>query len=140
MLDSHAPVGNFTSVIGELEAEHLRLKSDLAAASAPINVVTIHPTAIDRYLRVVDDMTAAIETGEHEQLSGSIRDLIETATVNRTEKGEALHIVVQGRLASLLETPVFPSEKMSGVKVVARDRYRFLPHDANLRFLLRSSA
>jgi hypothetical protein len=61
-------------------------------------------------------------------------------TVARTEPGEALKIEVQGRLAALLEAPVFPSGSLSRVKVVAGARYRLYAHQPNLRYLIQCSA
>ena len=119
MLSSNAPVESFTAAIAGLETEKRRLQAELTALSEPINVVTVHPQAVARYLSLVEELGAVIRSGASEELTASVRELIERATVFRTEPGEPLNIVVHGRLAALIGAPVFPEGSMSGVKLVA---------------------
>jgi site-specific DNA recombinase len=120
MLESSAPVGGFTAAISELEIKQKRLKAELADLAEPINVIALHPQAQAKYLQIVDDLAAAIrERKPGTEMADSIRELIETVTVTKTEPGDYLKVEVQGRLAALLEAPVFPTGSLSGVKVVA---------------------
>jgi hypothetical protein len=52
-------------------------------------------------------------------MANSIRELVESVTVTKTQPGEPLKIEVQGKLAALLEAPLFPTGSLSGVKMVA---------------------
>jgi hypothetical protein len=121
MLASSAPVESFTAAIGEMDAGQRRLKSELSSLQEPVNVVVVHPEALARYQRVVDDLAAAVRDRKDSETALALRELIETATVLRTEPGEPLSIDVQGRLAALLQAPAFPSGSLSGGKVVARE-------------------
>ncbi len=73
-------------------------------------------------MTIVNDLAKALrEQRPGSEMAASIRELIETATVIRTEPGQPLIIDVRGRLAGLLKTPVFPETTVSGGKVVARE-------------------
>jgi site-specific DNA recombinase len=120
MLESNAPIESFTAAIGELEARKNRIKTELANLAESVNVIALHPQAQAKYLRIVDDLAATIRDRKPgTEMANAIWELIESVTVVKTEPGEALKIDVQGRLAALLDAPVFPSGSMSGVKVVA---------------------
>jgi site-specific DNA recombinase len=120
MLSSSAAVESFTSAIGNLEGEQQRLKSELSNLPEAVNVVSLHPAAQAKYLRVVDDLAAAIRDRKPaSEISVAIRDLIETVTVMKTAPGEPLKIDVQGKLAALLHAPLFPAGSLSGGKLVA---------------------
>jgi hypothetical protein len=94
----------------------------------PVGVIALHPQAQANYLRIVDDLAAAIRDRKPgTEIANSIRELIETVTVTKTEPGESLKIEVQGKLAALIEAPVFPTGSLSGVKVVAGERYSMYP-------------
>ncbi len=122
MLSSTAAVGTFTDAIDALELDKKRLQQELASIEEPINVVEIHPAAQTRYLAIVGSLTAAIrDKRPTSEMHESIRELIETATVVKTEPGSPLIVDVKGRLGALLKTPVFPDSQMSGVKMVARE-------------------
>ncbi len=125
MLSSSAAVESFTDAISSLEADKRRLADELQKLSGPVNVVAIHPAAQARYLTIVNDLAKALrEQRPGSEMAASIRELIETATVIRTEPGQPLIIDVRGRLAGLLKTPVFPETTVSGGKVVAREGTR----------------
>jgi site-specific DNA recombinase len=128
MLDSDAPVSAFTGKIAALEAERVELNGELAGLAAPANVVALHPAAQEHYLQLVDNLAAAVKarSGDSEMVA-SIRELIDSVTVHRTEPGEPVRLKVNGRLAALLGAPAFPEGSVSGVKMVARARYGMNP-------------
>jgi hypothetical protein len=53
----------------------------------------------------------------------------ESIVVHRTEPGEPIRVKVNGRLAALIGAPAFPEGSMSGVKMVAGERYLRSPTD-----------
>lgn len=127
MLSSSAAVETFTGAINALEADKGRLNSELSALAEPVNVVALHPAAQARYLALVEDVVTALRHGNPSaETVASIRELIETATVQKTPPGKPVVIDVKGRLEGLLKTPVF-AESASGGKVVARARYGLTP-------------
>ncbi len=129
MLDSDAPVSQFTGKLAELEREKSEIESAIAKLDAPVKVVALHPAAQAHYLRVVDDLTGAIkERGGHSEIAGSVRELIESVVVHRTEKGEPVRLRIHGRLAALLGAHAFPDGSLSGVKMVAGARYGINPN------------
>lgn len=129
MLDSDAPVANFTGRIAALEKQRTEIETELASLSAPVKVVALHPAASAHYLKVVNDLAAAISARDGTSImAASIRELIESVTVHRTEPGEPVRLKVNGRLAALIGAPVFPEGSLSGVKMVARARYGVNPH------------
>ena len=115
--------------------------------------LSIEPTASSRSIRpslarydqqlvhLRGALSKGIIAGDSEATE-AIRDLVETVTVFRdpTRPG-GVTVEIAGRLTALLHEPIFPNN-VRGVwgKVVARGRYRLSPHDANLRYFLRSSA
>jgi site-specific DNA recombinase len=107
----------------------------------PTSTVSLHPATQQRYLSVVENLATAIrDIGSHSEMAEAIRELVNDVIVERTEPGKPVRVKVNGRLAALIGEPVFPESSLSRVKLVARDRYRFSPHVANLRYFLRSSA
>jgi len=130
MLDSDAPVAEFTGKISDLEREKLRLQSELERLSEPVKVVALHPAATAHYLKVVDNLASAIAARDGTTaMAASIRELIESVTVHRTEPGGPVWLTVNGRLAALIGAPVFPDGSVSGVKVVAGARYGVNPNE-----------
>lgn len=124
MLDSDAPVAQFTGKIAELEREKSDIEADLTRLAEPVRVVALHPAATGHYLKAVDDLAGAIrERDGASTMATSIRDLIESVVVHRTEPGEPIRIKVNGRLAALIGAPAFPDGSLSGVKMVARGCY-----------------
>lgn len=128
MLESDAPVSQFTGRIAELEREKGAIETELASLAAPVKVVALHPAATAHYLKVVEDLAAAIrERDGSTAIAGSIRELIESVVVHRTEPGEPVRLRVNGRLAALIGQPAFPDGPLMGIKVVARARFGINP-------------
>ena len=72
----------------------------LAEAGADESVVEVHPAALDRYLAALNDLVAHLATGEASQAVEVLRELVSRIAV--TPDGPALHVEVEGHLASLL--------------------------------------
>jgi site-specific DNA recombinase len=120
MLESHEPVSSFTGKILGLEKEKKAIEAEIASLAAPITVVTLHPAATAHYLKIVDDLAAAIRARDAAtEIASAVRELIDSVVVHRTEPGEPVRLKVNGRLAALIGKPVFPDGSLSGVKVVA---------------------
>jgi hypothetical protein len=70
----------------------------LADIAKPASVIALHPQAQANYLRIVDDLAAAIRDRKPgTEMANAMRELIESVTVTRTEPGEPLKIEVQGK-------------------------------------------
>jgi phage host-nuclease inhibitor protein Gam len=122
MIESDAPVSQFTGKITELGREKQRLESTLQDLSAPSTTISLHPAAQERYLSLVENLAAEIRSGGSQAgMAEAVRDLIESVVVERTESGEPIRLKVNGRLAALLGEPLFPESSLSGVKLVARE-------------------
>jgi site-specific DNA recombinase len=122
MIDSDEPVSQFTAKIRELEIERRSIETELANLSAPTKAVALHPAAQERYLAIVDNLSAAMaEGGPLDEITGAVRELIESVVVEKTGPGEPIQLQVNGRLAALVGRPVFPESSLSGVKMVARE-------------------
>lgn len=128
MLESHEPSHLFRPRLRELETQQIALRTELEAAKAPANVVALHPAAVQHYLAVVENLAEAIKARAPEgDMALAVRELVESVTVKRTDKGAPLQLRVNGKLAALLGAPMFPEGSMSGVLVVARARYSANP-------------
>ena len=119
--------------IAELEGEAAKLESDLWALPAP-DVVTLHPAAVTRYLRVVDDLAAALASGDlGDQSKLMLRELVDAVVVQPKEKDQPLQFEIRGRLAGLLD--------LRGGIGGAQKRTRTIPPRDNAAvFLLRGAA
>jgi site-specific DNA recombinase len=128
MLETETPVASFTGKIAALEREKTEVETELAGLAAPIHVVALHPAAQEHYLNVINDLAAAIKhRSANTEMAASIRELIESVVVHRTEPGEPIRLTVNGRLAALIGQPAFPQGSLSGVKMVAGARYGVEP-------------
>ncbi|MBL6851895.1 MAG: recombinase family protein [Alphaproteobacteria bacterium] len=87
----------------ELEADRLRLEEALEALPMA-DVVTLHPAAIDRYLRLVDDLAGGLERGEIGDASkAQFRELVKAVVVEPRDPGQPLQFELRGRLAGLFQ-------------------------------------
>lgn len=128
MLDSHEPSAIFRDRLRELEAVKRSTEAELQAATAPANVVALHPTAVAHYLAVVENLEQAIAARAPDSaMAPAVRELIESVTVKRTKPGQPLQLRVNGRLAALLGAPMLPESSLSGVSMVAGARYTANP-------------
>ena len=128
MLDSDEPVSAFTARIAELERGRAEIEKQLASLAEPVQVVALHPAAQDHYLAVVNDLAKAINSrAPGSEMAEALRELVESVVVHKTEPGEPIRVKVNGRLAALTGTPMFPESSLSGVKLVAGERYLRCP-------------
>jgi site-specific DNA recombinase len=120
MIDSDAPVSQFTRRISKLNEEKERFEGRLQDLSTPSTTVSLHPAAQERYLAVVENLAGAMkEMSQSVEMVEAVRELIESVVVERTKPGEPLRLKVNGRLAALIGRPMFPESSLSGAKVVA---------------------
>jgi site-specific DNA recombinase len=120
MLESEAPVASFAGRIKELDREKRDIEAELASLSVPVSVIALHPAAQEHYLQVVENLAKAIRNrSTATDMAQSVRELIESVVVHRTEPSEPIRLKVNGRLAALIGEPVFPDGSMSGVNMVA---------------------
>ncbi|MDB5607090.1 MAG: Recombinase [Bradyrhizobium sp.] len=123
MIDSDAPISQFTAKISDLNAEKQKLEKQLLDLSPLATTVALHPAALERYLSVVGDLATTInaEEGWVGDMAEAIRQLIESVIIKKTLPGEPIRLKVNGRLAALIAEPIFPESSSSGVKLVARE-------------------
>jgi hypothetical protein len=67
-------------------------------------------------------------------MAEALRELIESVLVHKTEPGQPIRLKVNRRLAALIGAPVFPKGSLSGVKLVAGERYGRPPTQAEPLF------
>jgi site-specific DNA recombinase len=100
-------------------------------------VVELHPQAVQRFKDNLETLAKIISDKDglpDLEISGTFRSLVERVAVQPRKAGEEYVVNIRGYLAGLMG--IEPSALM----MVAGERYRFSPHDANLRYFLRSSA
>ena len=115
MIDSDAPVSQFTRRISKLNEEKERFEGRLQALSTPSTTVSLHPAAQERCLAVVENLAGAMkEMSQWVKMVEAVRELIESVVVERTKPGEPLRLKVNGRLAALIGRPMFPESSLSG--------------------------
>jgi site-specific DNA recombinase len=120
MIDSNAPVSQFTVKISELNIEKRQIEERIEDLSTPKTTVSLHPAAQERYLALVDSLAKAIrDRGPENEMAVAVRELIETVVVEKTEPGNPIRLKVNGRLSALIQQPMFPESSLSGVKLVA---------------------
>jgi site-specific DNA recombinase len=91
-------------VIPGLRARLDRIADELAAAEQP-NVVTLHPAAVDAYLRDIarlDELANADLLAGRAEVATAIRNLITTVTIMPAPTGQSPEIKLCGTLSSLL--------------------------------------
>jgi hypothetical protein len=100
------------------------------------NVVELHPQSIGLFKQNIEQLSDVLSSGQDANLSlvGIFRSWVEAVIIEPRQAGAEYTVQIRGRLAALMGAEV------SAIEMVARDRYRLSPHDANLRYFLRSSA
>ena len=122
LMNSHAPVTQFTGRISDLDAKRQQVQIELQNLREPNFAISLHPATQQRYLSVVENLAAAIRDNRTDsEMSDAVRELIDNVIVERTEPGQPVRVKVAGRLAALIGEPLFPESSMSGVKMVARE-------------------
>ena len=64
MIESSAPITSFNAELDRLGAEKKQIETELAGLAQPVNVVSLHPQAVARYLKNVSDLSAMLRGGE----------------------------------------------------------------------------
>jgi site-specific DNA recombinase len=104
--------------LAQLQAEQKRLTVDLEAVASADKIVTLHPTALERYRADVADLAATFAKGTATndlEAIERLRGLIERIVVTPQDYGHYA-IEVEGRLAKLTGNPgIFPN----GLQAVA---------------------
>lgn len=108
-----------TALYKEKEA----LEADLAAMEEPVNVIALHPAAIDRYLAQVAALEQEIgKPAASGEAAEALHDLIESVTVYRADgKKGGMELEVAGRLNALLGPKSYPNAVFG--TVVAEDGF-----------------
>ena len=125
------------SLLGAARRDITRLEAELTTAGSTTNVIELHPQAVQRFKDNVEALADILVTKDalpDLELIGTFRSLVESVIVRPRKAGEEYEVSIRGYLASLMGAEV------SALSMVAGERYRFSPHDANLRYFLRSSA
>ena len=103
MIESSAPITSFNAELDRLGAEKKQIETELAGLAQPVNVVSLHPQAVARYLKNVSDLSAMLRAGEPtSQAAMAIRELVARVTVTPADKGKPPRVDVQGRLEALI--------------------------------------
>lgn len=90
----------------KLRVEREALKAQLAALGQPPKVVALRPSAVETYLRDIENLSAVVNGDLAEGDAGAakaLRSLIETVTVMPTPAGGPPGLKVEGHLAGLLD-------------------------------------
>jgi site-specific DNA recombinase len=93
-----------------LRRERERVAGDLAMLGAPPKVVSLRPSAVDEYVRGIDQLHEVINAdlaAGFSEAATVIRGLIETVTVMPTPPGRPPGLKVQGSLDSLVRLAPF---------------------------------
>ena len=85
--------------------EKERIEQELARQEPEEKIVSLHPAAIKRYEKHVENLSNAFEDGitsDNEEAASALRDLVEKIIVGHDADGQ-LSLAVHGRLAALTE-------------------------------------
>ena len=98
-----------------LRAERDRLRVELEATEAPPNLITLHPTAMNRYQITIDSLAATIADHSRAEddrgdLARDFRALVHSVVVTRASGTSDVHVEVKGRLAALIGGTPFPEK------------------------------
>lgn len=107
-----------------LRAERDGLKAALAATDEPPKVVSLHPTAVEQYLRDIDrlaDLIADDPDAHDTDLADAVRSMIDSVVVEPAPAHTPPELVVNGSLARLTGTGLFPQARLTGGSMVAEE-------------------
>lgn len=147
------PPEQFVGRMQALDAEQKKLKASLDAAKETDEIVTLHPKALSRYKQAVARLAEELKQGSPTEFA-VIRELVTGIVVHASpsrpggagskanaEDDRHVRIDINGRLAALCgNSALFPNLAISGGSLVAGERYRFSPHQPNIRYLIQSFA
>lgn len=97
-----AAVTSIVTTLQALEAEKVKLATDLAALKTGDNVVAIHPRAVERYQRALAELADDLKRANPEEIA-ILRCLIKTVTVYADALDNSVSIDIKGRIAALCE-------------------------------------
>lgn len=113
----------FRERIAALEAERNRVAVGLARANSETTPIALHPAAIDRYGKTLEELRQALAAGitaGDDELIATFRGLVAQVIVHpRNEPGE-IKLEIHGRLAELIR-PAFTKGSLSVGSLVAEE-------------------
>jgi site-specific DNA recombinase len=108
--------------IKALEIERTDIDGKLKCASGA-DIVTLHPAAIEQYRADVKRLAALAaehsDFAESAELIEAVRRLVAGVIIHAEPHGRGFNVEVQGRLAQLTNSDLFPSRSEEGGSVVA---------------------
>ncbi|MET4492151.1 recombinase family protein [Bradyrhizobium sp. LA7.1] len=110
------------SSMNRLKAERDEIEGKLAAIKESDKKITLHPVAIERYQRDLEELGSLLPRPDlrvGDELGESIRRLISAVIVHAPPNCEKLEVEIRGRLEELLEVPTFMPRSSGGSLVVA---------------------
>jgi site-specific DNA recombinase len=111
MIKGLVPAAAIGPRITQLTQEKQQLEGELSAAG-PDPIVSLHPSALTRYLAAVDDLAGTLAAGAIDSTRESpkaLRDLIDCVLVHPPEHSDAAPgLEIRGRLAALTGADLFP--------------------------------
>jgi site-specific DNA recombinase len=108
----------------ELIAERDQIAEELRQIAEAPDVITLHPTALNRYKRAVADLADALATEKAlvenpAPVFDAIRALVSGVIVTAPPNSESFEIEVKGRLAELCGIEAFPHRSRVKIQAVA---------------------
>jgi len=100
-----------------ISSERQGIDAELGSLGEPVKVVTLHPSAVDDYLRIVNRLAeylgAAAEDADYEEVVGEFRSLVERVIIH-PKAVPAFEVEVKGTLASMIGGEPFPEACTAG--------------------------
>jgi site-specific DNA recombinase len=108
-------------VINRLKAERDEIESKLASIETSKNVIALHPAALERYRKDVEELASLLprpDLGDCDELGASVRRLVSAVVITAPANSEKLEIEIKGRLDELLSMPSPFSRRARGVDLL----------------------
>ncbi len=114
--DGDLPREEGRRLVAETANARDQARAALQCAEKPPRVISLHPEAIARYLRNIDELEETlakqVEGGEHEP-ARALRELIERVTIAPTPTRAPVRITVTGRLTALVGGEHYPTMRLN---------------------------
>jgi site-specific DNA recombinase len=123
LLKSHADPEPFYGRIRELEQERDGIRAELGGLAVKPEVITLHPTAIERYrgqIEQLEDVLARGAASGDDELIRPFRALV-AAVIVRPIEPRGFELEIRGRLAALTGSNAFPNGALGATKMVAEE-------------------
>src|SRR4029079_5515359 len=105
-----------------------KLQQEISRSQQSTGSIALHPTAINAYLKSVEQLEESIRTNSlegSEQSKTALRELVDAAIVYPPQESDkGMRIEVRGYLSRLVGGGLFPQRSYRGGKVVAEERIR----------------